>query len=94
VKKYYVYMLRCFDGSFYVGVTNDVMRRFWEHCNSDNPASYTYSRRPLLLVYADEFQRVEDAIAAEKKLKNWTHHKKRAISERDWPLLRRLAARR
>jgi putative endonuclease len=45
-------------------------------------------------VYADEFQRVEDAIAAEKKLKNWTHHKKRALADRDWPLLRRLAARR
>jgi putative endonuclease len=46
------------------------------------------------LVYAEEFARVEDAIAAEKMIKNWTHAKKRALAERDWPLLRRLAARR
>lgn len=91
---YYVYMLRCFDGSFYVGVTNDVDRRFAEHCDGHNPKSYTHTRRPLLLVYAGEFERIDDAIAFEKKLKGWTHHKKRAFAGRDWPLLRRLAARR
>jgi putative endonuclease len=84
--------LRARHGSFYVGATNDVERRFYEHCNGYDPASYTHNRRPLLLVYADEFQRVEHAIAFEKKLKSWTHHKKRAFGERDWPLLRRLAA--
>ncbi|MGA2392293.1 MAG: GIY-YIG nuclease family protein [Candidatus Lustribacter sp.] len=85
-------MLRCFDGTFYTGVTNDVVRRFDEHCNGRDRHSYTYSRRPLRLVYAAEFHRVNDAIAWEKRLKVWTHKKKRAFAERDWPLLKRLSA--
>jgi putative endonuclease len=87
---YFVYMLRCFDGTFYVGVTNDLERRYWEHCNGD-PRSYTHSRKPLRLVYAGEFERVEDAIAFEKRLKGWGHRKKRAFADKDCPLVRRLA---
>jgi putative endonuclease len=84
-------MLRCFDGTFYTGVTNDVERRFAEHCAGHNATSYTASRRPLRLVYVGEFQRVDEAIAFEKRLKGWSHKKKRAFAERDWPLLMRLA---
>jgi putative endonuclease len=88
---YYVYMLRCVDGTFYTGVTNDIERRYAEHCVGHNPRSYTHSRRPLRLVYAGECGNIDDAIAFEKRLKSWTHAKKRAFSERDWPLLKRLA---
>jgi predicted GIY-YIG superfamily endonuclease len=42
-------------------------------------------------VYVGEFQRVDEAIAFEKRLKGWSHKKKRAFAERDWPLLKRLA---
>jgi putative endonuclease len=75
-------MLRCFDGTFYVGVTNDVDRRFGEHSIGTDKESYTYFRRPLRLVYVGEFQRPNEAIAFEKKLKGWTHAKKRAFAER------------
>jgi putative endonuclease len=75
-------MLRCFDGSFYVGVTNNVDRRFYEHCYGDKKDSYTHSRRPLLLVYVGEFQRPRDAIDFEKKLKSWTHATKRIFAEK------------
>ena len=92
MRVYYVYMLRCFDGTFYTGVTNDVVRRFDEHCNGDDQSSYTHSRRPLRLVYAAEFAQVNDAIAWEKRLKQWTHKKKRAFAEQDWPLLKFLSA--
>src|SRR5471032_1765059 len=91
VRTYYVYMLRCFDGTFYTGVTNDVERRYWEHCNGCDESSYTHSRRPLLLVYAGEFDDPARAIDFEKKLKAWSHKKKRAFADRDWPLLKRLA---
>jgi putative endonuclease len=94
VAPYYVYLLRCFDGTFYTGVTNDIERRYAEHCFGDDPTCYTSSRRPLRLAYAGEFQRIEDAIAFEKRLKTWSHKKKRALAERDWPLLRILAVRR
>ena len=91
VRTYFVYMLQCFDGTFYVGVTNDVERRIAEHRAGHVAGSYTSLRRPLRLVYAGEFQRVEEAIAFEKRLKGWSHQKKRAFDERDWPLLKRLA---
>jgi putative endonuclease len=91
VRVYYVYMLRCFDGTFYTGITNDIVRRFAEHCMGYKPSSYTHTRRPVLLVYAGEFQRPDEAIAFEKQLKHWSHKKKRAFADREWPLLKRLA---
>jgi len=91
VRTYYVYILRCFDGTFYTGVTNDIERRYNEHCAGEDPGSYTHSRRPLRLVYVGEFPGPDEAIAFEKRLKGWSHKKKRAFAERDWPLLHRLA---
>jgi putative endonuclease len=85
-------MLRCFDGTFYVGMTSDVARRFDEHRSGCNPTCYTFTRRPLRLVYVDEFPTALDAIAFEKRLKGWSHRKKRAFADRDWPLLRALSA--
>ena len=84
-------MLRCFDGTFYVGVTNDVDRRFAQHSSGENQTCYTYTRRPLQLVHASEFPWVHDAIAFEKVLKKWTHRKKRAFAEQNWPDLVRFA---
>jgi putative endonuclease len=84
-------MLRCIDGSFYVGVTNDIVRRFAEHTMGWNPKAYTHMRRPVVLVYCDEFQRIDEAIAFEKRLKKWSHAKKRAFADRDWPMLKRLS---
>jgi putative endonuclease len=89
---YYVYMLRCFDGTLYVGMTNNINKRYDQHCNGDVKTCYTYTRRPLRLVYAEEFSQVNDAISWEKRLKQWTHKKKRAFAERDWPLLKQLSA--
>lgn len=91
MRTYYVYMLRCFDGTFYTGITNDVERRYAEHCSGYNESAYTHSRRPLRLVYAGEFVNVLDAISFEKQLKGWSHKKKRAFAGREWPLLKRLA---
>ena len=91
MRGYYVYMLQCFDGTLYVGVTNDLERRYFEHSNGIDDESYTHSRRPLQLVYAGEFDRIDDAIAFEKQLKGSGHRKKRAFAQRDWPLLKRLA---
>jgi putative endonuclease len=90
VRIFYVYMLRCVDGSFYVGVTNDIERRWNEHCYGHDKGAYTFTRRPLRLLYAGEFQGPDEAIAFEKRLKSWTHMKKRAFADRDWPLLKRL----
>jgi putative endonuclease len=93
MRSYYVYMLRCIDGTFYIGITNDIIRRYNEHCDGHSTTSYTSSRRPLRLVYVAEFDRPTDAIAFEKQMKGWSHKKKRAYADRDWPLVNRLSQR-
>jgi putative endonuclease len=91
VKIYYVYVLRCFDGTFYTGVTNDIDRRFGEHCAGLDPACYTFQRRPLKLVHVSEFAWIDQALAFEKKLKAWSHRKKRAFVENDFASIKRYA---
>ena len=55
MKDMYVYILECADDSFYVGVTNDVGRRFIEHVKGVHETSFTFNRRPLKLVYCKHF---------------------------------------
>ncbi|MBV8355213.1 MAG: GIY-YIG nuclease family protein, partial [Candidatus Eremiobacteraeota bacterium] len=89
MKTYYVYMLLCFDGTYYVGVTNNVDRRFWEHCEGIDPECYTYNRRPLKVVWVGPTNSILDAIAYEKVVKDWSRKKKRALIEGRWDDIRR-----
>jgi putative endonuclease len=91
MRQYYVYILRCFDGTFYTGVTNDVDKRFAQHCAGESRDSYTRFRHPLQLVHVSEFTRIGEAIDFEKQLKGWSHRKKRAFIEGDWQSLKRFA---
>jgi len=88
---YFVYLIVCSDGTFYVGVTNNVERRFQEHCEGVHPGSYTAKRRPLKLVYVEPFQWILDAIAREKQLKGWSAPKKQALIMNDAAVLHELA---
>ena len=76
---YFVYMLRCADGSYYTGMTNDVEHRFHQHQSGIDPTCYTFSRRPLSLAYVCHFSNVLDAITHEKRLKGWGRKKKQAL---------------
>src|SRR5579872_4114668 len=89
MKTYHVYMLQCFDGTFYVGVTGDIERRLYQHHEGAFEKCYTFMRRPLRLVYVGEFEWIEEAISFEKKLKSWSHKKKRAFAQREWANLTR-----
>jgi putative endonuclease len=60
--EYFVYMLHCSDGSYYVGVTNDLDLRISQHQEGKDLLSYTHRRRPVKLVYSAEFREVTDAI--------------------------------
>jgi putative endonuclease len=91
MKLYWVYMLLCADGSFYVGVTNNVELRVGQHEFGIDRNCYTFTRRPVQLVHASDFHDVIDAISWEKQLKRWSRAKKAALAERDWPRVRRLA---
>ena len=87
----YVYILRCADGSYYVGSTRTSLDdRVGQH-NAGNFDGYTARRRPVELVFAQEFQRITDAIAAERQLKGWTRAKKEALIRGDHAALPSLA---
>jgi putative endonuclease len=90
----FLYILRCDDGSFYVGTTRDALEiRIAQH-QSGTFGGYTVTRRPVLLVHSTWFPRIVDAIAAERKLKKWTRAKKEAFIAGDSEALRSLARRR
>jgi putative endonuclease len=84
MKQYFVYMLSCADGSYYVGVTNNPDARLWQHNAGIDEGCYTYRRRPVVLVYCAGFGEVTDAIAWEKRLKGWSRAKKGALASNDW----------
>jgi putative endonuclease len=91
----FVYMLRCADGSYYVGSTvgPDLEKRVAEHQSGVFPG-YTYSRRPVELAWSEQFDRITDAIAAERQLKGWAKAKKEALVRGDWSRIRHLSRRR
>jgi len=87
----YVYILRCADGSYYVGITRGSLEdRVGQH-NAGSFGGYTASRRPTVLVWQQDFQRLTDAIAAERQLKGWSRAKKEALIKGDLDLLHALA---
>jgi putative endonuclease len=90
----YVYMLRCADGSYYVGSAtgNDLTKRIAEH-EAGAYRGYTFTRRPLQLVWSEHFDRITDAIAAERQIKGWTRAKKEALIRGDWESIKVLAQR-
>ena len=87
---FHVYMLRCRDGSLYVGHTDDLEKRMAEHAEGVASA-YTFARRPVQLVWTEEFSRREDAFELERRLKGWVRRKKEAFIRGDFDALRRLA---
>jgi putative endonuclease len=90
----YLYIVKCRDGSFYVGTTRSTLElRIAQH-NAGTFPGYTESRRPVELVYSEWFDRVSDAIEAERKLKGWSRAKKLAFIRGDFSSLQQLAKRR
>lgn len=85
-------MLLCADGSFYTGCTTDLETRLGQHQGGDVPG-YTMLRRPVELVWAEEFQDLHDAIATERRIKGWSRAKKQALVKGDWAEISRLASR-
>jgi len=87
MKTYYVYILKCSDNLLYTGITNNVVRRLKEHQHGLNKNSFTFKRRPLKLIFQQEFNDVEQAIYFEKKIKNWSAKKKQALANGDFDML-------
>ena len=91
MKTYYVYILKCADGLFYTGFTSDISRRFYEQQQGLNKDCFTFKRRPLELIFLQEFNDVKQAINFEKKIKRWSAKKKLALSNNDFNMLQILS---
>ena len=90
---FWAYIVRCSDGSYYVGHTDDLELRIAQHHVGHFPDCYTFSRRPLELVWASDFPSRIEALETERRIKGWSRVKKEALFREDWAALQRLAAR-
>ena len=86
---WFVYILRCADGSFYVGETGDLDLRFAEH-NRGCAAAHTAQRRPVQLAYAESLDNRALCLKRERQLKRWTRAKKEALIAGNKDLLKSL----
>ncbi len=87
---FYAYLLRCRDGSYYAGHTDDLDQRLAQHA-SGLGGDYTVRRRPVELVWSDSFATRDEAFAAERRVKGWGRAKKEALIAGDWALIQRLS---
>jgi LAO/AO transport system kinase len=89
VKPFFVYLLRCGDGSYYAGQTDNIETRMFQHESGD--VGYTSTRKPVELVWQGEFETREKAIAFEQQVKGWSRAKKEALIRGDWDEIKNLA---
>ncbi len=90
MKTYWVYILKCSDGSYYTGSTSDIEKRISEH-KQGTIKGYTKNRRPVKFIFSDYFGDVYDAISAERQIKDWTRAKKEALIQGNFKLLHELS---
>ena len=76
----WTYILKCADGSYYVGSTTNLVARLHEH-QEGRGSAYTARRRPVELVWSQEFERVSEAFGMEKQIQNWSRAKREALIE-------------
>jgi putative endonuclease len=90
----FLYILRCADGKYYVGTTRKSLEERVGQHNAGLLGGFTTARRPVTLVFAQHFQSIADAVAAERQVKGWSRAKKEAMINGDWDRLPELAKRR
>jgi len=76
----YTYILKCADGTYYVGSTKNLSCRLEQH-QAGMGANYTRKRRPVELVYYEQYARIDVAFYREKQLQSWNRKKKEALME-------------
>ena len=84
---FYVYILECSDGSYYTGHTDDIEARVGTHEQGAIKSCYTYTRRPVKVVFSETCASRGEALAAERQIKGWSRRKKLALINGDFKLL-------
>jgi tRNA/rRNA methyltransferase len=87
---FHTYILRCADGAYYTGHTDDLETRVAQH-QSGTLTGYTYDRRPVELVWSGEFSSRAEAMSAEIQIKGWSRKKKEALIAENWDRLKHAA---
>jgi putative endonuclease len=87
---FWVYILKCADGSYYTGHTDNLEKRIGEH-RSGAFGGYTSTRLPVELVFSQDFSSREEALTSEQQIKGWSRKKKEALMRGDWNEVSRLA---
>ena len=87
---FWCYMLKCADGKYYTGHTDDLERRIAEH-HHGGYCAFTTPRRPLQFIWAQEFVTRYEALSSELVVKKWSRAKKEALAAQDWPALSHFA---
>jgi putative endonuclease len=86
----YMYILKCSDGSYYVGSTNNLEFRLAQH-EAGEGSNYTKKRLPVELVYYEEYQRMDSAFYREKQVQGWRRQKREALINGEFDKLPELA---
>jgi predicted GIY-YIG superfamily endonuclease len=86
---WFLYILRCADDSLYIGATSNVERRVSRH-NDGFAAAYTARRRPVRIVYTEQYAARAECLKRERQLKQWTRAKKEALIAGDTRALKSL----
>jgi predicted GIY-YIG superfamily endonuclease len=86
---WFVYVLRCNDGSLYIGQTNDLGERLKRH-NAGVAAAHTATRRPVRVIHTEGYDSRDECVKRERQLKRWTRAKKEALVRGDRLLLKAL----
>jgi len=88
---YYIYILaNKRNGTIYIGVTNNLFNRSFQHKLKENPSSFTAKHKIDKLVYFETYQYIQDAIVREKQLKKWNRQWKIELIEKENPTWRDL----
>ena len=89
MRPFHVYLLRCGDGSYYCGHTDDLDVRMQQHYAGD--IGYTSTRKPVELAWQGDFETRHAALAFEQRIKGWSRAKKEALIAGDWERIKELA---
>ena len=87
---FYTYILRCSDGTYYTGHTDNPDQRMAQHGRGEG-SKYTAKRRPLELIWIADFQTWSEAFELERRLHGWSRAKKEALMRGDFEALPGLA---
>ena len=90
IVSFYVYILRCSDGSYYVGHTDNLESRMSAHY-AGVFRGYTATRMPVSLEFSEDFPTRYESLERERQIKGWSRRKKEALINGDWGLLRELS---